>query len=157
MENTNPFEVVGIGAEERDGNRDETQAIKNGPASLPDPNTGRVLLDSPFGLAQFSYISTNICLNLNFLLSDPLVITENPILQESCVGNTSGVGEITLCHEVKADINSTPLASVERRWGFDANSNEFAQVNAFYHQKKLINNYHQKLLTYFNLRRPTIY
>ena len=85
MENTNPFEVVGIGAEERDGNRDETQAIKNGPNTLPDPNTGRVLLDSPFGLAP-SFITFPLTqrLNLNFLLSEPLVITENPVLQESC-------------------------------------------------------------------------
>jgi len=158
MENTNPFEVVGIGAKERDGNRDTTQAIKNGPATLPDPNTGRVLLDSPFGLApDFITFPLTAAPNLNFLLSEPLVITENPVLQESCEGNSSGVGEISQCHEVKADVNSTPLASVERRWGFDANSNEFAQVNAFYHQNKLIKNYHQHLLNYFNtVAQPSV-
>ena len=60
------------------------------------------------------------------------------------------MGEISVCHEVKADINAAPIASVEGRWGFDPNSDEFTQVNTFYHQNKLIQNYHHSLLTYFN-------
>ena len=151
MEDSNPLEAVGIGAEERTGNRESSPLKNNGPSSLEDPNTGRVLMDSPFGLApEFITFPLTAEPNLSFFLSDPVLITENPILQESCMGDENGVGEISVCHEVKADINAAPIASVEGRWGFDPNSDEFTQVNTFYHQNKLIQNYHSSLLTYFN-------
>lgn len=76
-------------------------------------------------------------------------ITDNFYLNEKCTYNDPIVGTVTSainCLEVRNDVTET--ASVQKTnnsWTFDNDSDEFYQVNTFYHVKKIQNRFLESL------------
>lgn len=93
---------------------------------------GRVLEDNPIILSRDANLSDSY--DLNRLLTTT-TITSNSFLK----GNSSCNG-LTYCFEVRA-IKESPsaLQTSDGKWGFNANTPEFLQVNTFYHLNTIMN------------------
>ena len=77
--------------------------------------------------------------NLNELLTKTqYFITTDQFLNGSCPNVSS-------CYSVKQDQTSLPLQNSTSKWGYDANSLEFLEVNTFGHMKILTDRYQEQL------------
>ncbi len=108
---------------------------------------GKILADNPIILSKNPSLSTSYDLNR---LTSVVTITSDSFLR----GNTSCYG-LTYCFEVKATKDSvSALQTTNGKWGFDAQSSEFLQVNTYYHLNKILNQFFTNLgMTYsYSLR-----
>jgi hypothetical protein len=98
-------------------------------------NQGRILKDNPVILSNNSNLSSSY--DLNKLLGSAVTITSNAFLQANM--NCNG---LTYCFEVReAKESVSALQTADGKWGFNANSAEFLQVNTFYHMNKIFDLY----------------
>jgi hypothetical protein len=105
---------------------------------------GRILADNPIILSRNPNYDDSY--DLNKLLSTA-TITTNSFLQ----GNSSCMG-LTYCFEVREKKESaSSLQTSSGKWGFDANSSEFLQVNTFYHLNKVTDMFYTNLTKSFSL------
>ncbi len=99
---------------------------------------GKILADNPIILSRTASLSDSY--DLNKLLS-VAPITGNSFLK----GNSSCLG-LEYCFEVRENKNSvSPLQTTDGKWGFNANSPEFLQVNTFYHLNKVTDMFYSDL------------
>lgn len=99
---------------------------------------GKILADNPIILSKTPGLSESY--DMNKLLSTA-TITGNTFLR----GNSSCLG-LEYCFEVRDNRNSvSPLQTTDGKWGFNANSNEFLQVNTFYHLNKVTEMFYGEL------------
>ena len=106
-----------------------------------DENHGRILSDNPIILSEDPELKPDIDLN-TLLGSDQYFITDNQFLIASCGPNDVSVEE---CFEVKKDVDAKLLAKNRGTWAWDANGEEFLQVNTFWHIQKIIEEFHKRL------------
>lgn len=106
-------------------------------------NKSLVYLDNPIILSQNRNRSSGSFKELNL---EPRFITSNPILSEKCFFTenispfvTQTQGTFFDCLSVKKDSNpgTTFLTSTSESWNYPVDSDEFIEVNTFYHMKKL--------------------
>lgn len=127
--------------------------LNNTPASVSQGH-GRILEDNPIILSGNAGLSENIALGL-YLTNTQEFITNNQQLIGDCPGS-SGVGDVSDCYDVKQDKNASYLAPVSNRWAFNPDSSEFLQVQTFGHIKRMVNRFHETLLTSFTKANPLI-
>ena len=112
----------------------------NSPRAV-SPNHGRLLEDNPIALSNNPNLDHNI--DLNAFLSGPQeLITTRQFLIAPCGPSSLLIDE---CLEVKENELSQYLTKNDGTWAWDANSNEFLQVNTFGHIKKIVDDFHKKL------------
>jgi len=112
------------------GSKSSSRLSSNQGVSLSN-GEGYVMLDNPIALTGNSTLSPST--NLNSFLS-AATITENSFLtsKAACFG-------LSYCFEVRKNFGSSlPLQSTTGKWGFDASTSEFLQVNTFFHMQKII-------------------
>ena len=100
---------------------------------------GRVLKDNPIILSN--NFSLSIDSDLNRLLGSAVAITNNPFLQSqpNCFG-------LATCFEVRNSRESvSALQTTDGKWSFRASSDEFLQVNTFYHINKIFEQFYENL------------
>ena len=100
---------------------------------------GRVLKDNPIILSN--NFSLSIDSDLNRFLGSAVTITNNPFLQANpnCFG-------LTTCFEVRNSRESvSALQTTDGKWSFRASSDEFLQVNTFYHINKIFDQFYANL------------
>jgi hypothetical protein len=106
-------------------------------------NQGRILADNPIILSKNASLSDSY--DLNKLLSTD-TITTNSFLK----GNTSCYG-LDYCFEVRENKDAaSALQTSNGKWGYDASTSEFLQVNTFYHLNKVTNMFYSNLATSFS-------
>lgn len=91
---------------------------------------GRILADNPIALSGKADLPVGADLNK---YASTAVITSNTFLQSNpnCYG-------LTYCFQVKEyKLASSSLQTSDGKWGFRAASEEFLQVNSFYHMNKI--------------------
>ncbi len=96
---------------------------------------GRVLKDNPIILSNKADLDLNY--DLNRLLGSAVTITSNSFLQANpnCFG-------LTYCFEVRDTRESvSALQTTDGKWSFRASSDEFLQVNTFYHMNKMFDQF----------------
>lgn len=99
---------------------------------------GRILADNPIILSKNSGLSESY--DLNRLLATTS-ITYDSFLR----GNSSCYG-LEYCFEVRESKDSaSSLQTTDGKWGFNANSSEFLQVNTFYHLNKVTEMFYTNL------------
>ena len=137
----NPFNAIGLGVDDTGGNRSgNNEFSQNSYESIEQPYYGRVLLASPVILEKDpSRLSPTM--NLSRYLSDPVYITDNPVLKESCAGDLDNFGEVENCWEVTENAGSPSITPFMERWAFEVTTSEFDQVQTFYHVGNVINYY----------------
>jgi hypothetical protein len=111
---------------------------KSGSASTGNTNVavsqGRVLKDNPIILSGNANLSATADLS-KYLSTD--LITSNSFLQ----GNANCSG-LTYCFEVQEKLESaSALQTTDGKWAFKVTSEQFLQVNAFYHTNKIFDQY----------------
>lgn len=97
----------------------ETSSLKTG--------EGRVLLDNPIALSNNSNLAANA--DLSKYLSSPVMITTDSFLNSnpSCYG-------LSYCFQVLNErTDAVALQTTNGKWGHSPSSEEFLQVNVFYH------------------------
>lgn len=110
----------------------------SGPASVR-VGEGRVLKDNPIILSNNANLPINY--DLNKLLGTAVSITTNSFL----MGNPNCYG-LEFCFEVRDSRDSiSALQTSDGKWSFKASSNEFLQVNTFYHTDKIFNQFFANL------------
>ncbi len=96
---------------------------------------GRVLLDNPIILSNNANFTVNG--DLNRLLSAPVFITSNSFLQEN--PNCQG---LQYCFQVQDQRTSAvALQTTDGKWGYAVGTEEFNQVNLFYHMSQNFNRF----------------
>ncbi len=104
-------------------------------ASTLSPNHGRILEDNPIILSGNYNLNTGVDFN-SLLTFDSTYITSNQFLIGGC-SPTTGIS-LSSCFQVYKDQISMPLTKNEGTWGYDANSEEFLQVNTYGHIARII-------------------
>lgn len=95
---------------------------------------GKVLLDNPIILSNQASLSLSYDLNK---LTSVATITSNSFLQ----GNVNCSG-LTYCFEVRSNRDSTSaLQTKDGKWGYTASTDEFLQVNTYYHLNKIFDQF----------------
>ena len=127
--------------------RTRVAASTNG-SSVVGINQGRVLLDNPIILSKNPNLSASE--DLAKYLSPAVLITTNSFLE----GNENCLGPLH-CFQV-SEVSSAPsaLQTPDGKWGFQVQTEEFLQVNTFYHLKKLFDQYFENLNLSFNMFKP---
>ena len=153
----NPFNAVGVGLDDSGGSRSSDGSRSNNSwKSIDDPYYGRVMEFSPVVLNDGTE-GLDPEMNLSRYLSDPVFITDNPILQESCVGNSAGDGLIEECYDVLEDAGASPIEQYYDRWAFEVDTTEFDQVQTFYHVGQVVDYYLDSLnYLYYYQAQPGI-
>ena len=105
------------------------------------PNHGRLLQDNPIVLSNNPDLEHTIDLN-DFLSGPQELITTRQFLIAPCGPSSRLIDE---CLEVKENELSDYLTKNDGTWAWDANSNEFLQVNLFGHVKKSVDDFQDKL------------
>lgn len=108
-------------------------------AGSVDATYGRVLLDNPIVLSGNSTLSQTV--DLSRYLSSPQVIVDDFFLRAEgpCAG-------LETCFEVKATANSnSALQSESKKWAYVTTSEEFTQVNTYFHLNKIMNQFYQTI------------
>ena len=122
------------------GTRRDMGGSFNSPDSV-SPNHGRLLKDNPIILADNANLNHNV--DLNAFLSGPQeLITTRQFLTAPCGPTGRRINE---CMEVKENELSDYLTRNNGTWAWDANSNEFLQVNTFGHIKLIMDDFQEKL------------
>ena len=153
----NPFNAVGVGLDDTGGNRSANSELsQNSWQNIDQPNYGRVLLYSPAILEKDpSKLDPNM--NISKYLSKPVFITDSPILQEPCAGNSNPSSEVQPCYNVLEDAGLSFIEKYYDRWAFDVKTTQFDQVQTFYHLKGVINYYLNSLnYLYYNQAQPAV-
>jgi hypothetical protein len=112
--------------------------------SLVDNSTlktgeGKVLLDNPIILSNNTNLDSSA--DLNRYLSSAVKITENSFLNSNpnCYG-------LTYCFQIMGTrTDSVSLQTANGKWGYSATSDEFTQVNVFYHLNAIYDRIMQNL------------
>ena len=153
----NPFNAVGVGLDDTGGNRASNNELsQNSWQSIDEPYYGRVLKFSP-SILESDSSRLDPKMNISRYLSDPVFITNKPILQESCSGDTSGNGVIEFCYDVIEDAGTTPIEQSNDRWAFEVDTTEFDQVQTFFHVDKVVNYYLDALkYLYYTQAQPAV-
>ena len=115
--------------------RGRVNANVTGGSSSVGVGQGRVLKDNPVALSHKSSLPLNY--DLNKLLGAAVSITNNPFLQgnENCEG-------LDYCFEIRdSRMSVSSLQTTDGKWGFNASSDEFLQVNTFYHMNKIFDQF----------------
>lgn len=100
---------------------------------------GKVLKENPIILANNFNLSPNA--DLNRYVGSAVFITSNSFLR----GNPNCFG-LEYCFEVREnETSASALQSSDGRWGFDAHSENFLQVNTFYHLNKIFDRFFENL------------
>lgn len=120
---------------ERTGVHSDKQSLNT--SGSVDTGFGRVLKDNPIILSGNPNLPKGTNLN-SFLPNEQSFITLNSTLKDTC---GQGLLYANPCVESFSDANKTPLAPIDGRWSFDANSTDFLQVQSFYYAKKSIERY----------------
>lgn len=98
---------------------------------------GRILEDNPIILTDNKNLTADV--NLNKLLSKKqYFITTDQFLNGSCPN-------VSNCYSVKQDQTSLPLQNVTSKWGYEASSLEFIEVNTFAHIKLITDKFQAHL------------
>ncbi len=100
---------------------------------------GRVLKDNPIILSKNSSLSINS--DLNRLLGSAVAITTNPFLNANpnCFG-------LETCFEIRNSKEAvSALQTTNGRWSYSAATDEFLQVNTFYHINKIFDQFFENL------------
>ncbi|MBL7666123.1 MAG: hypothetical protein JNM93_13390 [Bacteriovoracaceae bacterium] len=96
---------------------------------------GKVLTDNPVILADSVNVSLNINLN-SFQSGQGVFITSNNFLDLDCSYFSATASD---CIQISNDENDFPGQRLTKNefghWGYDGNSPEFLQVNAYYHSR----------------------
>ena len=137
---------IGLDNQSEEGGRktDDTSVIANTPASV-SVGYGRILDDNPIILSGDTNLSASADMNKYLRSQEDLIV-----LSQQLVGTCKGsqFSEIENCYQVMADEFSSPLVSASGKWAFDANSTEFAQVQAFGHTRRFMDRYLKHFETY---------
>lgn len=123
--------------------------IANTPSSV-SPGYGRYMADNPIIVSNNTALSNTVSI-ATLLQPTQIFITNNQFLQESC---TLGSTTISSCYEVYAAENTSFITAPENRWGFNAASTEFRQVNTMAHLNKIISRYETDVAYTFVQSQP---
>ena len=99
---------------------------------------GRILADNPAILSKNMDLALSTDLNR---YASTAVITSNTFLQSNpnCVG-------LTYCFMIKEnEFSNSPLQTSDGKWGYKAATEEFLQVNSFYHMNRIYNQFLENL------------
>ncbi len=131
----------------RSGKRTSSFGSTNSNGSLGF-GQGRYLKDNPIIISGNEKLPGNTDMS-TVMERQPIAVPsdDNLFLTKSCNKGTST--EVASCLQVKEDRNSEYLNSVESRWGFEPNTEEFLQVNAFVHMSKAIDQFQANLNTIY--------
>ena len=129
-----------IPQQEGTGTRRDWGGSYNIPRAV-SPNHGRILKDNPIILSNNPNLGHDIDMN-NFLSGPQELITTRQFLIAPCGPSSQLIDE---CLEVKENELSDYLTKNDGTWAWDANSNEFLQVNLFGHIKKSVDDFQKKL------------
>ena len=111
---------------------------------------GRALRDNPIMLSGDLALSPTVDLN-TLLKSDYDFISSGATLSDTCT-MSNGVSFITMpkdCFQIQLDEHALPLSNSSRKWGYDANSENFLQVHTFFHENKVIDRFHDAVYKNF--------
>ena len=128
--------------------RSRVSATTSG-SSTVGVSQGRVLKDNPIILSKNPALSSDY--DLNKLLGSAVVITTHSFLQgnENCYG-------LAYCFEVMEKKESaSALQTTNGKWGFTAQTEEFLQVNTFYHLNKVFEQFIENLNLSLHSFRPS--
>ncbi len=117
-------------------------STSNSKASVDDGN-GRVLEDNPIVVSGNDELEYDA--NLTNYLSSQVEITDKTQLIGDCENSSEQ------CFYVTKDENqgdNLPFDNGDNRWAFETNTDEFLQVNAFYHIKSIIEQFNSDLKKY---------
>ena len=98
---------------------------------------GRILSDNPIILSGNTSFSAGTGL-ATLLSAGQDFITSNSFLSESC---TMSGYSVSSCFQVKQDSLTNQFQSTDGKWGYEAGTSEFLQVNNFAHIKKQTTKY----------------
>lgn len=119
--------------------RSRTSANATGGSTTVNVTQGRVLKDNPIILSGNANLALSY--DLNKLLGSAVTITTNSFLQAN--PNCHG---LTYCFEVRDTREAvSALQTSDGKWGFKAATDEFLQVNTFYHMNKLFDQFFANL------------
>ncbi len=120
----------------------------NSAASVP-VTKGRIFFANPVVLSgNADYPTEN---NFNTLLNltrDLVYLTDAQTLTNPCDPLGSGLYVVTTCYTALPDRLQPPLVNNTKKWAYDANGAEFAQVNAFGHKKKMLDQWFSDQASY---------
>ncbi len=102
---------------------------------------GRVLLDNPIVLS--GNYDLEYSANLNSYLTSSIDVTTNTKLQGNCLNSNSDI-----CYYVQKNQDTSIFDNDDNRWAFDTASDEFLQLNTFYHMKTMIDQFNNDLESY---------
>ncbi len=115
-----------------------TRTSANATSTNVGVTQGKILLDNPAVLSNQSNLSLSYDLNK---LTSVATITSNTFLQ----GNPSCSG-LTYCFEVRQNKESvSALQTSDGKWGYKAATEEFLQVNTYYHLNKIFDQFFANL------------
>ena len=156
-DSANPFNAVGVGVDDTGGNRSgNSERAQNSWESIDQLNYGRVLLFSPTILEK-DPSRLNPEMNIARYLSDPVFITDSPILQRGCPGDLSGTGAIEHCFESSDSAGAPTITPNNGRWAFEVDTSEFDQVQTFYHVGGVVDYYLKSLSDlYYYQAQPAV-
>jgi hypothetical protein len=121
--------------------RDSSNIVSSGKVGLYQ---GKVLTDNPIILSRNADLSDSY--DLNKLLTTVDITTESFLK-----GNASCYG-LDFCFEVRENKDSpSPLQTNDGKWGFNATTPQFLQVNTFYHLNKITDMFYKNLTNSYDL------
>ncbi len=105
------------------------------------PNQAFVMLENP--VVQSGINAGSLPLGIAaFVSSDPQEITDKTILEYDCLFKSTSFNK---CFQVQKDIASPALSKTGSSWHFSFDTDEFLQVQSFFHTKKAIARYFEAL------------
>ncbi len=120
--------------------------ISNSPSSV-EVGYGRVLHGHPFALASNYSLSPETFDLSKLIYADTDFITNNQFLEGACQPNgTSGSGYISPCFEVRKEDTSDQLDPSNNKWAYDPSSDEFLEVNTYWHIKYQLERWEETLV-----------